>query len=1386
MATFNEKILFLQTKREKAPLMATFLNIYSKEELASYNELYEQSIANLPYTLSFPIEKAISAMEHHQYGKAMNHMLDFFEVSTSFVSFVFLRLLQQESSKNQQIQSTLEAYVNKIDTKRPLSLGDWLNDLLTPLLLAAMKHLPKDPLTQSFQNTIIEKRKNILLGDKNSPSIVQIRNEYRGHSTTLSEDIYREVVTELEPRFIKLLEALQPLTQCRYDINQEKYVIQMGAADEEGNRSIDLYPLVFANEKDYRYVFHTLKDEQACYVSSNENAVTLVTHEMNELIDKELQRIVPSFDIAKDLNWKEIKHLMQVESSRYLDRVYVEKKYNRELFVEREKLTQALHTFWDSDKTLFPLTGEAGQGKTNQLCYWTEGLIADDKPVLIFNSSDFADCTLDNRLKMVFGYSHRKDIIRLLDSIHAKAVKENETVYIFFDALNECLKYAEEGLCEGPLALYEAIHRLFCSSHYTHFKTLLTCRVYTWKNVILPATEDDEAMLFSTEEEGGQVRGFDREETERAYGIYQQLYQMHTPYEDLDRRVTLRLKDPLILKFTSANYLGNELPTNPERYTSLSLFSHMMDSIGNSYAGNRQREILERLSDFMLKEYMNGLPVDGIAVDELKAAFQDPTSEHYALAQLIYKKDGISIAYAELLNKADRPILKEVRRADHQGEHLYIQFVYERFLEFLLGNALIRTGHKTNSDEHPLPASFFAGIMERVNPNVVFLGAIRNALLQDCMAKDDFTTLIDLEYQWGEEYKVMTLVTETINTMIRENYENALFALIPKLLESKEHEQELIESFNEVVRVIQSNQADEQIITEHKRLSKELAATIRLKKMASVSTVNGILLTDYFNERLYRHDAFSLLWKVMLDPIYDIRNDACMYTYYLSNRKYTLDYTPLNENMTVRIVKEMFGNIKKRGLLRNFAIKSHRSNAMMYVETASRLCVLMIIDHSRNESTQSKRIVSDMLDELRSIFRYLTGNLYFVRLFMPIFQIAMKRQITFQSDYVNNAIEYQTFWDANTFKGNDFQGVSWQQPDVNVLMSFAHHYHRFGHLNDSPDCLSEEQRFATLHKKVLSAYKTGDSFSHFVLERMLVIMGTSRWENIAPIVETFFTNEFRQAPWFDYCQMSMLYILYQVAYYTPEMNHRLLDIYAAEAADWTFRNKGLFRGRRSEKANAIGMYKRNVMCWYAVVYCSHTGDDIPMKGDKRAVPKFYDLIDQAIQTNDKELLYHLVENISELITDMGYVKTALQLLKHILLQFDTQEKVDRIDAITLSRGGIYQYDLVKLVGNVLSTAKNYYAQQIDTFIQKEIIGLDFPGASTYREDILNYHPSGENLSDLLTHRFGNFLMWGLLNVEAADDFAIEAIAASTKTRDSFGWYEQGVKIFIKHFFGVKI
>ena len=173
-----------------------------------------EKISLLPYTLSHPIKQAADAIQAQHYGKAMNHLIDFFEISTPFCSFVFLRLLQLAAADNAAIQPALRQFVDKIDSKRPLSFGDWLNDLLTPLIATAAKHIPQASLTEAFCNNIYIKRRNILLGSKASPSIVQLRNEYRGHSTTLSEEIYKQVVEQLIPRTVSMLNAILPLASC--------------------------------------------------------------------------------------------------------------------------------------------------------------------------------------------------------------------------------------------------------------------------------------------------------------------------------------------------------------------------------------------------------------------------------------------------------------------------------------------------------------------------------------------------------------------------------------------------------------------------------------------------------------------------------------------------------------------------------------------------------------------------------------------------------------------------------------------------------------------------------------------------------------------------------------------------------------------------------------------------------------------------------------------------------------------------------------------------------------------------------------------------------------------------------------------------------------------
>lgn len=1385
----------------------TYLRACSAGERSEFDRLLRESVSRLPFTLACPIDKAASEVRLKNYGRAMNYTLDFFEISVQYLSCLLFALLQERQAATDPAERRLARIVAKIDAKRPLSFGDWVNDLFTPLVRIAAQELPDNELVRSLAARVVTRRSNLLLGDRKEPSIVQIRNEYKGHSTTLSEDIYRGVIYTLEPRVLQLLEALEPLQQWNYfscesadrirlhngtatlgagtsdcSLEQNHYYVSRPGAEAP----LDLFPLVFCNDKGYIYVFQSLKEEATAYISSDENAVTFIDDCWNEVFDRRMQRTCPAFDIAKDLNWDEMRLRMASESSCFLERVYKEKKYNQELFVDRRHLSQMLDEFYASEKRLFPLLGEAGQGKTNQLCHWTERLLGQDEGVLIFSSSDFSSLTLEQRMKAIFGFNPRKEIRRLIDNLHQKAVQSDRWVYIFFDAINECLYYKDApDDAAGPIELYNAFRELFIDEKYTRFKVLFTCRNYTWKHLFQRHTDRDAPLMFRAgDEDTVSVRGFTDDELEKAYGIYAELYQMNTSFGELSGSPRIRLKDPLVLKIASTNYLGGEMPSPTSDYASIALFGKMLQDITRSYAGNKQCRIIKSLARHILCGYERGTPIDSIPARKLREAYNIPSSPLHQMAQLIYKQDGVSIAYAELLNKPERPVLRLVESPGEEGD-AQIQFIYERFLEYVMALVFVER-EAPKSTAEAIPARTYLAALHAADANVVFMGAMRNAVIMDYLRTRDFGPLVELARDHSDDYEVTLLVNEVLNTLIWENYEEDLFALIERLLsEQAEGGGTLVEEFNAVMRRIETNRADDRIIARHKELHKALQPVIRLRKLASVSTLNGIFLTDYFNDALYTSDPFALLWRLMTDPINEVGNDACLYAYYLSNKRRTLNYVPLRENLSERIVREMYGIIRHTPVLKTLCIGTCRRRSVVFLETATRITTLLIIDALLSGEQNARERVGVLLGEIRSIFRYVTGNFSLVRLLMPFFQMILRKQITFQATYVNNAIEYQTHWDPEVIP-MQAPGDAWSRESVLQIIPFVAHYSKYRDGDCDGQLRTQTQTFGALHPKILAAYRLGDSFSYFILERVLVVMGVSAWENIAPVMRGFFSDEYRRTPWFDYSQMSLLYVLYQVAVNSPSENGELTHLFGRECVDWTRRCRGFFRGRNSRKANPSGLYKRNVMNWYCVVVCTHTGDRTRLEDGSCTIPHFYELLDEAIAGSDKELLFHLTENISELITDFGYIRTALDLLHYIMVRLDTQEQIDAIDRIEVAHRDNCRQRLVQVIGNVLSTAKNHFPAEVDAFLKREIVGLPFPGVPKYREEILNYNPSGETLSDLFTHRFGNFLMWSLLHEDTVDRFALEAMSASVGAKNCFGWYDRTVRILFGQLFGVKL
>lgn len=1372
-----------------------------------YQQL-EEAAEKLPLTMSLPLSKALSSLDNHRYKDALIHFLDFFEMSVQWLNCYLLALACgiDDGGKLKGVA----AAVRQIDTKRPLSFGDCVNEIFNPLLKSLKDVMPDHPLLKSLTENVKNRRTDILVGSAKVQGVIKIRNDYKGHSTSLSEEIYRGVLDTILPKVDAMVAGVAPLALAKiYTVDSKGKIVDLHGGwhtdparkeprsghahyyvEFEGVGIADLYPLLVMEEDKYIYVFQTLKTELVKYESSDENVHGYETEKYNRDFDAFMQRLSPSFDIAKEANWIELCAHMRRHSMAYMIQVQKEKKYNSELFVDRSRLSDLLRHFESSSATLLPLAGDAGQGKTNQMCNWTERFLDTQEPVLIFNSASFADYNLENTLKDIFGVSLRRPLKRLLDHLHEKAEENGKNVFFFFDAVNECLHYNANADAssldlspeDAPLALYRDIVDNLVKSGYTRFKIVTTCRSYTWKNQIIPNIVLPETLVFQDEDDTtSYVVGFTDEETETAYSKYEEIYQMTTPFEQLDRRIMLRLRDPLVMKFVCSNYVGSLLSANTADYTSISLFSKMFSDIrDHSFAGRRQCRLLEELSRIFLQSYLQGQPFGSITNSDLRDAYTDEDNPLHALSQLIYKKDGITVAYTELRNKPDRPILREVEKSIGGVKVRSVEFIYERFLEYMMARVFLEDEIKETGTVN---AATFVRALSGAAINVVFIGTMRNAVIMEIIRTGNFKIIVDLIAGYNDRPDIMQLVNDVLDVMIRENYEKKLFTLINGMLNVGPEDPELIRQFNHVKQEIASNKATSETIVRHNELAAMLRPIVSLRNTAGVA-VNNLLLSDFFNEGLYSGDVINMLWRLILDDMTDVSNEACKFIYYLSRRKTTLSHTPLRENLTKRIVQEMYREIESRSIVRNMVRGSDRRKAMVFLEAATRLATLLIIDATISP-VQDVEMISDMLGEIKVIASYFTWNYRFMKALMPFLQTIMRKQITFQSIYVNNAVEYQGFWNDDVVPAAG-DADKWTRPRLRDAMAFVGFYNRHHKSLGSPECVEELERFRKLQPVVISAYMSGCSFSYFIMERIMIIVGCADWTVVRPVFAKLLDKSNRDFQWFDYLQMSLLYSLFQLELNILDNNPEIFETIIREARDWTLRCRGQFKARFSEKANATGLYKRNVMNWYCVAYCARSGDNVAREGDSVPVPLLYEMIDLAVADNDKELLIHLLDNISELISDYGYIHTALSALKYVMTKYESKDAVDALDSRECDGGRFENDTLIARVGSVLSTAKTYFPSETDVFLRSEIFGMKFPGVESFREEILNYHPGGETLSDLFTHKFGNFLLWSLLHEKQVDDFSYEAVCAAIDSKDNFAWFDQVIRILCKRMFNVKL
>lgn len=1340
-------IIFCKFAAGKMKSMAMLINEYSRELHVEYEELVSRSTACLPYTVSHPLEQFYLTVEQGNYAKAKDYLLELFELGAQYLSVVLLATLRQKDCAD-----AVAPVVRKIDQKRPLSFGDWCNDILPPLTAVLIKQMPDSPLAAALARRT-SPRFNLFIGGKNETSIVFYRNQYKGHGTMLSDDKYRELLVALEPRLMQMLQAMAPLCDCTVLWQEGHYWL------ESDSGKVDMAPLVTVDGRGYEYIFQSLNDEKAYFVSANELAESRLDTTDNPAIDAFFQAFVPAFDIAKRRNWTEWTALLRAETGRWLQGVYREKKYNRELFVDRVGLSSQLREFISSDATLFPLPGEAGQGKTNQLCYWSESL---EETTLILSGSDLSGMTLEAYLRRVLEVSGRKPVSKALDELHAAASEADAQLVVLIDALNECENYGgQEEFHAGEQSASALLRDILClmvEPGYPRFKVLFTCRNYTWKHHLQPLTVAlPEGIVFAADDgEATTVRGFSDDELQRAYNIYSDVYSVRTPFGELGRSLAIRLKDPLVLKIACTNHLGRQMPTATRELTSLTLWAQLHDGLRDAYAGSRQLEILDLMSESVLRSYLDGHPSNSLRTADLRQAADETQNPLHTLAELIFGRQGseseggISVAFAELVNRPERPILRY--DADDR-----VQFVYERFLEYMLALQLRR------SVLADLSAGSVLALMGRVSPDEVMLGAFRNVLIMNYAESGDSSLLLELIATHSDDFLLMTLLTDVMNVLVRENYEREVFAIERDLItrQTPADIASIYPEFNSLQRSIETNKATGNTIDRFNALHVRLQPVLHLRTMAIQTLLGGLMLTDYFNESLYSEDPFELLWMLTGDPLVEVKDAVCLQSYYISHQHFTLGGTPIYRNLSELIAQRMYQWLTARPVLFMALRGSSRRRMMTFLETATRLMVILIIDAMLSQQPEQEKRIGPMLDQIRAVIRHLTLGGGLIRLALPVLGTVMRRQLTFQSDYVNNAIEYQHYWEAIPHRGG---AGEWCREDVPEAMQFIYQYSSYysqGRGSEAPD-------FSTCANRIYDAYSTGDSLSYFVIERLLVINGVCNWQSVWPLLARLDGGELRSTQWWDYSQMSIIYVLYQLGMKMDRLPDEAYDMLGRWCVDWTRRLRGSFVAPNSSKANARQKYKRNVMTWYAMVSAHRGNDDMPL---------FYRLIDEAVDSADGELMTHLVDNISELVSDSGYVQPALALLTHVMRRVDSIELMQRMGV---------EDTLPQQIALMLSTAKSYAPQAVNTFLTAEAPQLPFPGVANYRDEILNYTPCGEKLSDLMTHRFGNFVIFALINNREIDRFCYDAAAHLPRTDDFSDWLAIVVRMLVRDLFKINV
>jgi hypothetical protein len=1402
-----------------------FLYSYTPEDQEVLDYQLRKAYQGYPYSIISILAGYEEFLTEKNYLRAFRRYLDFFEISIQYCSSIMLSILKH---KKIPFDETLQQVSAKI-VEKELSTGDWINSIFFVLLKKANELIPDDKFIDSLHDTLNDSKGNILLGwssrkEEEYKSLPYFRNTYFGHDSSLSENIYKDILTRIEPRIFVMLKAMAPLGKYTTftvdkvvddESEKKKYTIRLLKGTQTGEtirlstteklieskyylvrRELEfgdmiapddilqitpfvIYLPYLENNDDLKttYLFQSVKAgnlRKMIYISPNIDAVRKETELFKDLFMKFLEETLGRSIIDKNYNiaiskgktWEEYLEIMGSQTNKFLGQMKGVKKYDPELYTERHSIRDAWDRFMEMpDRRALVLLGNAGAGKTNLICSLAERMTGMKDAAIIYNSKIFSLVSLENKLKEDFR-ELKLTSQQILEQLHKKALENKQQVVFFFDALNECLEYDNEKGSNGPVKLLRDIDRLMVKEEFSTFKVLITCRTYTWEEAI----QSEKGMLnlgcyFTSDDiSAGQgrdnlsLKGFSDEEFREAYPKYQRKFDLKTGLETLlepDYAFTkTRLEDPMVLNMAGQIYSGRHLPQNIRQFDSVKLFSASLEQLEKTQGGMQQVFILEEFTKTLRERQ-----VDGLRLKWLYQAFDDETEKLHKLAIQLFQ--GNTYEWKPAMKAIlDAGILR-VEKSTREPE---IRFTFERFHEYLYAKVFISQESENLKEGMPIPVEAFEHELVEMKGYAVINGALRHALVIDYgFTKGDPSTLIALAN--STLYGAVPLVMSTLTSLIIDNYSDVC-TIIHQLLEYRKEESEipaedlvkkelLIEEGKKGKKKLSQEEIDA-LNQEIEELIFQLQPIIQTRKIA-VQVIYEIFKSPVFARNLYEgiHSPFNLLWTAMSDPVARVRDNVSLYIYYIS--KYDV-------SIGIRILDHLSEHIMDTSMLSLVRGPKRKEFQQSFLEPAGRLSLLLVVEGlvERGDYELSDRVK----ETWKAILKKLTLNFTLIKIVMPFLKFFLRRQATVQVAYVNNGIEYQHFWEAIPETGSP---DDWNRESFKAIIPF---------LDPGHDGLKQ------FHGAMSKGIDTGDAFSYFLIERVMVAQGWSSWQKIRPLVLEV-AGKPAGHPMLDYMQMSMLYVLFHSIEKSDKADEEAFEVFSRMTEEWSERCRGLLFAHKNAQANKGLPYKQYPLNWYGAAYCKHWGDGGIKPGDPYPLPVFRNLIDKAIKKRDKELLYYCLENIATLVTDFSKPVSSIQLFEYVISLINNEKIIADIDGMVTNREE-HGKDLRTFLCSTIGTIKSYYPREVAYFIHHKLKNSGFPDMERFREDLVSYNQSHESIADLLTHKFGNFIIWGLLNDKEVRRFFMDGFRTGAEVRDYFEWFDGIVRLSFNRLFEIKV